>query len=67
MARHCGVKKPSRIASDNEFYRIIFKSNDKFDGTGFEAMYQFRNNSIEDNSRPDKMSSCSQITGARKF
>ncbi|RWS28317.1 suppressor of lurcher protein 1-like protein [Leptotrombidium deliense] len=43
MQRHCGLKRPKKLASDREFFRITFKSNDKFDGTGFYAYYQFRN------------------------
>jgi hypothetical protein len=42
MSRHCGVKAAKNVKSDNEFFRIQFKSNDKFDGTGFEAFFQFR-------------------------
>lgn len=56
MPRSCGVKKPTKISSDGEFFRITFKSNDKFDGTGFEAFYQFRNSTIEDNSNAHRMS-----------
>lgn len=44
LPRHCGTKKPDKIDSDGDFFRITFKSNDKFDGTGFEAFYQFRSN-----------------------
>ncbi|XP_055948981.1 suppressor of lurcher protein 1-like isoform X2 [Argiope bruennichi] len=40
--RHCGVKKPKYIESQGEFFRVTFKSNDKFDGTGFEALYHFK-------------------------
>ncbi|XP_035215613.1 suppressor of lurcher protein 1-like isoform X2 [Stegodyphus dumicola] len=42
LARHCGNQKPKLIESDADFFRVIFKSNDKFDATGFEAFYQFR-------------------------
>ncbi|GFR13028.1 suppressor of lurcher protein 1, partial [Trichonephila clavata] len=42
IPRHCGVKKPKVIESDGDFFRVTFKSNDKFDGTGFEALYQFK-------------------------
>ncbi|CAG2110324.1 unnamed protein product [Medioppia subpectinata] len=42
MSRNCGVKAPKNVISDNDFFRIAFKTNDKFDGTGFEAFYQFR-------------------------
>ncbi|RWS05139.1 Suppressor of lurcher protein 1-like protein, partial [Dinothrombium tinctorium] len=42
IPRHCGMKKPKTIESDGDFFRVTFKSNDRFDGTGFEAFYQFR-------------------------
>uniref|UniRef100_A0A4D5RNL7 Putative conserved secreted protein n=1 Tax=Ixodes scapularis TaxID=6945 RepID=A0A4D5RNL7_IXOSC len=44
IPRHCGNLRPTKIESDADFFRVAFKSNDKFDGTGFEAFYQFRNN-----------------------
>lgn len=44
IPRHCGNLRPTKIESDADFFRVSFKSNDKFDGTGFEAFYQFRNN-----------------------
>lgn len=43
MTRYCGIKKPNIISSDHEFFRIIFKSNEKFDATGFQAFFQFKN------------------------
>ena len=42
IPRHCGVKKPKVFESDGDFFRVTFKSNDKFDGTGFEAQYHFK-------------------------
>lgn len=42
IPRHCGLKKPKTIESEGDFFRVTFKSNDRFDGTGFEAFYQFR-------------------------
>ncbi|XP_054722762.1 suppressor of lurcher protein 1-like [Uloborus diversus] len=42
IPRHCGVKRPQLIESDGDFFRVTFKSNDKFDGTGFHAHYHFR-------------------------
>lgn len=42
IPRHCGNMKPNKIESDSDFFRVAFRSNDKFDGTGFEAFYQFR-------------------------
>ncbi|XP_067142809.1 suppressor of lurcher protein 1-like [Centruroides vittatus] len=43
IPRFCGLKKPKVINSEGEYFRMTFKSNDRFDGTGFEAFYQFRN------------------------
>ncbi|KAK2141303.1 hypothetical protein LSH36_1123g00051 [Paralvinella palmiformis] len=45
MARYCGVrlgKDKKEVKSDGPFFRVVFKSNDKYDGQGFEAFYQFR-------------------------
>ncbi len=42
LSRHCGLKQPKTVDSEGDFYRVTFKSNDRFDGTGFEAFYQFR-------------------------
>lgn len=42
MPRHCGTLKPKHIESDSDYFRITFKSNEKFDGVGFEAQYQFK-------------------------
>lgn len=43
IPRHCGNRIPTVIESDGDFFRVTFKSNDKFDATGFEAFFQFRN------------------------
>ncbi|KAH7942611.1 hypothetical protein HPB51_028709 [Rhipicephalus microplus] len=50
IPRHCGNLRPTKIESDADFFRVSFKSNDKFDGTGFEAFYQFRNNPVHRSS-----------------
>lgn len=39
--RHCGQLKEFDIASDRKFFRVTFKSNDRLDGTGFNATYRF--------------------------
>ncbi|XP_022257003.1 suppressor of lurcher protein 1-like, partial [Limulus polyphemus] len=41
--RHCGLNKPKTIESESDFFRVTFKSNSRFDGTGFKAFYQFTN------------------------
>lgn len=39
--RHCGQLKEFDIESDRRFFRVTFKSNDRLDGTGFNATYRF--------------------------
>ena len=51
----CGIKRPTKVVSDGEYYRITFKSNDKFDGTGFDAFYQFENNTLDEKSIASRM------------
>uniref|UniRef100_A0A0N4ZH09 CUB domain-containing protein n=1 Tax=Parastrongyloides trichosuri TaxID=131310 RepID=A0A0N4ZH09_PARTI len=49
--RFCGKTKPtSVIVSESNYFRMIFKTNDIFDATGFYAHYQFIN-THESNSR----------------
>lgn len=40
-SRHCGQQQEFDIESDRKFFRVTFKSNDRLDGTGFKATYQF--------------------------
>ncbi|XP_014215777.1 suppressor of lurcher protein 1 [Copidosoma floridanum] len=46
-SRHCGQLAEFDVASDRSFFRVTFKSNDRLDGTGFNASYVFVNE--EDN------------------
>ncbi|KAI4459491.1 cubilin [Holotrichia oblita] len=39
--RHCGQLKEFDVESDRKFFRVTFKSNDRLDGTGFNASYTF--------------------------
>ncbi|XP_076068840.1 suppressor of lurcher protein 1-like [Oratosquilla oratoria] len=39
--RRCGRFRPKIVESDSSYFRVTFRSNDKFDGTGFMATYQF--------------------------
>ncbi|XP_046459495.1 uncharacterized protein LOC124205943 [Daphnia pulex] len=41
LPRYCGLQKDLKMESDGAFFRVTFKSNDRFDGTGFYASYQF--------------------------
>ncbi|XP_068246340.1 suppressor of lurcher protein 1-like [Palaemon carinicauda] len=38
---YCGANGPKIMQSDASYFRVTFKSNDKFDGTGFTADFQF--------------------------
>ncbi|XP_015603832.1 suppressor of lurcher protein 1 isoform X2 [Cephus cinctus] len=40
-SRHCGQLKEFDVESDRKFFRVTFKSNDRLDGTGFNASYVF--------------------------
>ncbi|XP_014279123.1 suppressor of lurcher protein 1 [Halyomorpha halys] len=40
-SRHCGQLEPFEIESENKFFRVTFKSNDRLDGGGFNASYKF--------------------------
>lgn len=40
-SRHCGQQKEFDVESDRKFFRVTFKSNDRYDGTGFNASYVF--------------------------
>ncbi|XP_043263093.1 suppressor of lurcher protein 1-like isoform X2 [Colletes gigas] len=39
--RSCGQLKEFDVASDRRFFRVTFKSNDRYDGMGFNASYVF--------------------------
>ncbi|KAJ8682674.1 hypothetical protein QAD02_018466, partial [Eretmocerus hayati] len=40
-SRQCGQLHESSVKSDKSFFRVTFKSNDRLDGTGFNASYAF--------------------------
>ncbi|KAK7791979.1 hypothetical protein R5R35_010149 [Gryllus longicercus] len=40
-SRYCGQMKELDIESDRKFFRVTFRSNDRLDGTGFNASYRF--------------------------
>lgn len=48
LGRMCGKDWQQRndrtFMSDNNFFRVTFKSNNVYDATGFSAFYQFRSN-----------------------
>ncbi|XP_063243497.1 suppressor of lurcher protein 1-like [Bacillus rossius redtenbacheri] len=39
--RQCGQQPAFDVESDRKFFRVTFRSNDRLDGTGFRASYQF--------------------------
>lgn len=39
--RKCGTGSGFKVKSDRKFFRVTFRSNDRFDATGFSATYQF--------------------------
>ncbi|CAG7721938.1 unnamed protein product [Allacma fusca] len=41
--RQCGTIKDLKMKSDRKFFRVTFRSNDRYDATGFHATYQFNN------------------------
>lgn len=38
---HCLQKPKFSVRSDGKFFRVTFRSNDRLDGTGFRAAYEF--------------------------
>ncbi|GLH06213.1 Cubilin homolog, partial [Gryllus bimaculatus] len=40
-SRYCGQLKALQVESDRKFFRVTFRSNDRLDGTGFNATYEF--------------------------
>lgn len=39
----CGKVDKRIVRSDGRFFRLTFRSNDRLDGTGFTASYNFEN------------------------
>ncbi|XP_045488272.1 suppressor of lurcher protein 1 [Pieris rapae] len=39
--RYCGQQKEFHVESERNFFKVTFRSNDRLDGTGFKAIYQF--------------------------
>ncbi|XP_059153997.1 suppressor of lurcher protein 1-like [Physella acuta] len=55
MTRFCGTNSGDtrEIWSDGPFFRVIFKSNEIYDSTGFLAHYQFKAEEVEEPGNPD--------------
>ncbi|KFM76071.1 Suppressor of lurcher protein 1, partial [Stegodyphus mimosarum] len=63
IPRHCGSQRPKYIESDSSYFRITFMSNEKFDGTGFQAFYEFKKQ--EDPSTVKRISTTSISTSSK--
>ncbi|PNF21944.1 hypothetical protein B7P43_G01776 [Cryptotermes secundus] len=61
-SRKCGQLKEFDIESDRKFFRVTFRSNDRLDGTGFNATYQFLDEVDSYTSKPAQ-SNLSHKTG----
>jgi thymidylate synthase len=62
-SRHCGQLKEFDIESDRKFFRVTFRSNDRLDGTGFNATYQFLDEVETYTAKPDKTNGSCAIIG----
>lgn len=60
--RYCGQLKEFDVESDRKFFRVAFRSNDRLDGTGFNATYQFLDATETYTGKPDETSSAKYLT-----
>ncbi|XP_050341395.1 suppressor of lurcher protein 1 [Bactrocera neohumeralis] len=58
--RYCGKRDKFEVRSDGRFFRVSFYSNDRFDKTGFRALYDYQGKS----SRVENTSMQSYISGS---
>lgn len=61
--RYCGQLKEFDVESDRKFFRVAFRSNDRLDGTGFNATYQFLDATETYTGKPDQTSSTTCFRG----
>ncbi|KAI5711682.1 hypothetical protein M8J75_002334 [Diaphorina citri] len=59
--RYCGYISPFEVTSDQKFFRLTFRSNDRLDGTGFNASYYFieETNTMSSSMKPTLSSTSS--------
>lgn len=62
--RYCGQLKEFDIESDRKFFRVTFRSNDRLDGTGFNATYQFLNEVETYTAKADSPVAAAKLKGA---
>jgi hypothetical protein len=55
-SRYCGQLREFDVESDRHFFRVTFRSNDRLDGTGFHATYQFLEQEDTNTVRPVRTS-----------
>lgn len=61
--RHCGQFKEFDIESDRKFFRVTFRSNDRLDGTGFNATYRFLDEVESYTAKSDQINSSNRLNG----
>lgn len=64
--RHCGQLKEFDIESDKRFFRVTFRSNDRLDGTGFNATYHFMHEVETYTGKPEKTNGSHSLNGKIK-
>lgn len=64
-SRHCGQQKEFDVESDRKFFRVTFKSNGRYDGTGFNASYVFMDEEGNYTTKPP--SNASTLKGKTKL
>lgn len=62
-SRYCGQLKEFDIESDRKFFRVTFRSNDRLDGTGFNASYKFIDEVESYTAKPAETSAVNLISG----
>lgn len=62
-SRYCGQLKEFDIESDRKFFRVTFRSNDRLDGTGFNATYKFMDEIESNTAKPAETNSVKLTSG----
>lgn len=61
--RYCGQLEEFDVESDRKFFRVAFRSNDRLDGSGFNATYQFLDATETYTGKPDQKSGAWSLKG----
>lgn len=62
-SRYCGQLKEFDIESDRKFFRVTFRSNDRLDGTGFNATYKFLDEIESNTAKPAETNAVRLMSG----